>query len=135
MKIDKKIVLVFTLSFIIYLLSDILFPDILIYLIGGLIGGIVNELFNSSSNNLFLWIWSILLIVSIILFYRVKKKNIFYILFSIIFLLLVLFDFILMEIVNFKVVDVFSYYSNLLIRVFCKSSFLTTLFYFRSKFE
>lgn len=121
------------ISFVIYFISDYFFPDAMLYITGGIIGGTVKELFKQRGNSLFIWVWLMMLIGFLFLFYRLQNRILKYISLFIIVIFLYVVDFILMEIIKFEVVDLFTRNINIAIRVISKAFVLATIIYFSQK--
>lgn len=78
MKINRNFIVVFTIVFVIYFLPELLFDDAMLYIVGGIIGALLQEVLKifvkSSSNYLVLILWGIILIGFIGLFFWTKEN-------------------------------------------------------------
>jgi len=130
---NRKFFIFLGISFVIYFISDYFFPDAMLYITGGIIGGTVKELFKQRGNSLFIWVWLIMLLGFLFLFYRLQNKILKYISLFIITIFLYVVDFILIEIIKLEVVDLFTSNINIAMRVISKALVLATIIYFSQK--
>ncbi|NDP28847.1 MAG: hypothetical protein GZ087_15715 [Flavobacterium sp.] len=94
MKINKKFVVVFSVCLLLYLVSDIFFNYAVFYLLGGLFG-ITSKWLGFGG---FYFIWLFFLIITVLLFYKLKSKVFKIIIITLLWALLYLVDAILYEV-------------------------------------
>ena len=93
---NKKVAVVFIAFLLIYTLPELFFENAMLYLSGGVIGGIISEILKGSSrkssNILVFAIWAILLVGLLLLFIRLRYKPIKYLILLIITFFLYIID-------------------------------------------
>lgn len=72
----RNFLLLFGICFFIYIIIDCFFSDVFLFLIGGAIGSISNEVFDTSNSILVYSIWAILLVIFIYIYKRPRKNNV-----------------------------------------------------------
>lgn len=138
MKINRSFIIVFTIVFVIYFLPELLFDDAMLYIVGGIIGALLQEVLkifvNSPSNYLVLVLWGIILLGFIGLFFWTKRKYLKYVFALIIALLLYIIDSIYASVPVYDIYDIQKavFMDNLfsIIVVFCKSLILSIILYY-----
>lgn len=120
----KIAVFTFVICFVFYFLPELFFSDTMLYLIGGIFGGILNEILSffieNPNNNLIDILWGLLLIIIIIFAIRTK---IFFIKYFLIILIC-----LLLYIVDLQLYKIVSYDADIENRLILNSSFKSTLF-------
>ncbi len=116
MRINKKFVVVFSVCFVLYLISDVFFNDAVFYLLGGLFG-ITSKLLGFRG---FYFIWLFFLIVTTVLFYKIESKSFRIIVITLIWALLYLIDAILHEVMS-EVTSWLSSYFHIGLAILLKS--------------
>jgi len=128
-KSSQRIGLTFLISLISYLGIDVFFNDGVIYILGGVIGGILNELGLSHIVDLTILSWSLIFLISCVLFFRISNK------FSEVFFLLVIG--LLLYIIDFVYYgreSQYNYYFTLLVLAIIRSVIITTIFFFKKRY-
>lgn len=129
--IKKKFIYILSVSVILYLLPEIFFHNAMLYIVGGLVGGFLKELLaisGSTPNDTSVFLaWSILLIGSLFLYYRIQLRPLKYLNICFIFPLLYLFDFIIAEMLP---ENIQGYYLITGINVITKSIALSLIIFF-----
>lgn len=145
MKISREVIIFFTITFVIYILPEIVIEDAMLYIVGGGVLAIMNEVLklfflqNSSYAPYLLWLF--FLTVMVVVFFKLKNKIKIYLTLIIIGLLLYVIDFWLYDLVSYDsgirekiILDtdakaiVFT-----LISVVIKSLILSCVYYWRRK--
>lgn len=136
----KRFIVILVVSLMVYFISDYFFNDAMLYLLGGAIWGILAEISGSSKDIMGLGytIVFVLLVCSIVLFFRLRNQSVKYFALFMIAVLLYTFDFILLELVSYdpdiqrEVILDSTFKSNafLIFRVLYKSLFLSLIIYF-----
>jgi hypothetical protein len=129
----NKFSVLFIIGVVIYFISDYFFTDAMLYLTGGLIGGTIKELIKQATSGLIVAVWLALLAIIIFLYYRLSSKPVKYVMLLLIACLLYIVDFILMEAINFNVVDLTTSILNIAIRVISKALILALIIRFGQK--
>lgn len=138
MKINRNFIIVFTIVFAIYLLPELLFDNAMLYIVGGGIGALLQEVLkifiSSPSNYLVLILWGIILLGFIGMFFWTKRKYIKYVFVLIIVLLLYIIDFVYASTYFYDIYDIQKarFINNLffITIVFCKSFILSFILYY-----
>lgn len=138
MKINRGFIIVFTILFAIYFLVEVLFDDLMLYIVGGITGALLQEIFKifliNPSNYLVLILWGLILLGFIGLFFGTKRKYLKYVFVLIIALLLYIIDFIYAGVPVYDIYDIqkAGFMDNLfsIIVVFCKSLILSIILYY-----
>ncbi len=120
-------------SFVIYLASDYLFPDTMLYLTGGLFGSTIRNMTGNSSGNLFIWIWGVIVIFLASLLFHLKNRPLKYLTLIVIAILLYVVDFILMEMIKIDIIDTATRNISIAIRVMGKALILALIIYLERK--
>ncbi|MDO5616146.1 MAG: hypothetical protein Q4G16_08140 [Cruoricaptor ignavus] len=134
MKINRSFIIVFTIIFAIYFPPELLFDDAMLYIVGGIIGALLQEVLKifvrSPSNYLVLILWGIILLGFIGLFFWTKRKYLKYVLALIIGLLLYIIDFIYAAILVYGIQKA-GFMDSLfsIIVIFCKTLILSFILY------
>jgi hypothetical protein len=124
MRINKKLIIVFSVCLLLYLISDIFFNDAVFYLLGGLFG-ITSKWLGFIS---FYFIWLFFLIVTIALFYKFKSRSSRIIIILLIWALLYLIDAVLHEIMP-NITNWLSNYFHIGLAIILKSIALSWIYY------
>ena len=138
MKINRSFIIIFTIVFAIYFLPELLFDDAMLYIVGGIIGALLQEVLkifvNSPSNYLVLVLWGIILLGFIGLFFWTKRKYLKYVFALIIALLLYIIDSIYASVPVYDIYDIqkAGFMDNLfsIIVILCKSLILSFILYY-----
>ena len=129
----NKFLIIFIVSFVIYLLIEYLFENSMFYLMGGIIGGSINKVFmffgERVSDYFTYLVWLLLLIGNVYLFFRSQYKPLKYFMLSVIVILLYLFDLILVSIIKIETTEIKLIYLMMGFRILCKSLFLSIVVY------
>lgn len=123
------------LSCIIYFILYMLLDDVFLYIIGGFFGVILNFLVGQANSNVLILLWSILLVVAVLLYYKSSKRVFKYSILCLTVLLLYLIDFILYDILTFDSTDIKIRYFNISIMIILKGILLASIIYFKNKRE
>lgn len=133
MRNNNKLPLLILVASGIYLILDLLFYDAFLYIIGGALGTIIKS-FNKQVNlGLLGFLWLILLIVSVVSFYKIKNKLLKYFMLAFVVIMLYLVDFILYNFLNFGREDIKINYLNVAIMVIVKGLILALIILFERK--
>jgi hypothetical protein len=130
MIINRKSVYIFTVAIITYLIAEIFFNSAILYLVGGVIS-IFLPLLGIKEGTVTLWL--VLLLLTCLAYYRVRKKWLQIILIILIWILLYLIDMLLYEIMP-DAKNIAIRYSNIIIASIVKSLLISYLSVKRSKF-
>lgn len=141
---SRKFIVAFVISFLVYLLPEILVSDVMLYITGGLFLATIDQmlkLFSVQNSNISFLLWAFILIGTIILFFRLKNKAFKYFILFVIGLLLYIIDFGLLGLVSYdpEMKDRIILNSNIkattfmLIGVLIKSLVLSWVYYKGSK--
>lgn len=101
---NRKFIVVFVISFLAYLLPEIIVSDAMLYFTGGLFVTSIDEmlkLFSIQNSNISFSLWAIILIGAITLFFNLKNKVFKYLILFVIALLLYIVDFGLYSLVSY----------------------------------
>lgn len=137
---SRKFIVAFVISFLVYLLPEIVVNEAMLYITGGLFLAPINEIlkiFSIQSSNISFLLWTFILIGTIILFFRLKNKAFKYFILFVIGLLLYIIDFGLLSLVSYdpEMKDKIILNSNIkaitfmLIGVLIKSLILSWVYY------
>lgn len=140
MMTSRKFIVAFVISFLVYLLPEIVVNEAMLYITGGLFLAPINEIlkiFSIQSSNISFLLWTFILIGTIILFFRLKNKAFKYFILFVIGLLLYIIDFGLLSLVSYdpEMKDKIILNSNIkaitfmLIGVLIKSLILSWVYY------
>ena len=92
----NKLILAFAAFFLVYLLPEIYFNNAMIYIMGGVVGGTINEIleiaYKNPSPTIILIVWLLILVCSILLSLKIQNKFLKYLSVLIIGLLLYVVD-------------------------------------------
>lgn len=142
--INRYFIITFVISFLVYLLPEIIVNEAMLYITGGLFLAPINEIlkiFSIQNSNIFFLLWAFILIGAIILFFRLKNKAFKYFILFVTGLLLYIIDFGLLGLVSYdpEIKDRIILNSNIkattfmLIGVLMKSLVLSWVYYKGSK--
>lgn len=105
MKKNKKFITLFVCFFAAYLLPELLFPDAMLYLAGGLVAnslqGILQAFIENSQDSLVLILWALILATFTFLLFIVRNKGLKYIFIALLFILLYFVDFGLFNFISY----------------------------------
>lgn len=138
MKINRNLIIIFTIVFAIYFLPELLFDNAMLYIVGGITGALLQEVLKiflkNPSNYLVLILWGVILLGFIGLFFLTKRKYLKYVFVLLIALLLYIIDFIYAGVPVYDIYDIqkAGFMDNLfsIIVVFCKSLILSIILYY-----
>ena len=126
----KFFLTILAISFVIYFLPEYFFEGAMLYIVGGSVGGTLQEIFKifggNPSNFLIFSVWVVLLVGVVFLYYRLKNKLVKYFTIVVFVALLYVVDFIPL----FDITDLTTRYLNMGIRLLSKSLILSLIVYF-----
>lgn len=126
----KIFLTIFAISFVIYSLPEYFFEGAMLYIVGGSVGGTLQEFFmifgGNPSNFLIFSVWVVLLVGVVFLYYRLKNKLVKYFTIVVFVALLYVVDFVPL----FDITDLTTRYLNMGIRLLSKSLILSLIVYF-----
>jgi TRAP-type uncharacterized transport system fused permease subunit len=133
----KKFTITLAVSLAVYFISDYFFTDSVLYLLGGAIWGTLENI----SLGFGIAIGIVLLVGSVVLYFRLRNRPLKYFALFVIAALLYILDFILLELVSFdpdiqgKIILDSTFRSNvfLIFRILYKSLILSLIAYFEQK--
>ena len=129
---NSKLFLLVLVTLLLYATLYLIFPDLFVYVIGGLLGTVVKELFADSNQFVITaLLWFLMLVGISLLYYRVKDKTGSIILLGVLFLFLYLFDFVGFELFVFDESNSLLRYVNVGMIIIIKTIVLSMLFYFK----
>lgn len=98
MKEAGRFAIIFTIAFAVYFLPELLFAEAMLYIVGGITGGLLQQLLKAfvekPEDNLVLLLWGIILLGFIGLFFAAKRRCLKYFVALIVALLLYIIDFV-----------------------------------------
>ncbi len=131
MIINKKLGIVLIIALLVYLLPELLFENTMLYIVGGVVGGTLQEGFKllggKPSDYLVFSVWVVLLIGIVFLYYRLQNKLLQYTLIIVIAAMLYVVDFFIFEMLPDNATD---YYLISGIRILSKSLLLSVIIYY-----
>lgn len=101
---NRNFIVAFVISFLVYLLPEIVVNEAMLYITGGLFLAPINEIlkiFSIQNSNISFLLWAFILIGTIILYFKLKNKTFKYLVLFIIGLLLYIIDFGLHSLVSY----------------------------------
>jgi hypothetical protein len=117
----------------IYLILDLLLHDAFLYIIGGVLGTLLKPFGKQVDLWLLTFLWFVLLIASVIAFYKIRNKPFKYLMLALTIILLYVVDFILYNFLSFDSEDVKTNYLNTVIMILVKGLILALIIYFERK--
>lgn len=141
MMITKRFLIILAVSFVLYLIIELFFENAMLYIMGGVVGGIIQEIFRSfgeePGSNLIFSVWVILLIGLVIWYYQLQYRPLKYFFIVIIAAFLYVIDNLIAGIPVFDIEDIERavLINKLLfwVSTFSKSLFLSLIFYYGTK--
>ena len=130
---NNKLPVLILIASAIYLILDLLLHDIFLYIIGGLLGTLLKSSDKQVNLSLLVLLWLVLLIASVVAFYRIRNKPLKYCMLVFVVVLLYVVDFILYNYLNFDREDVKMNYLNMAIMILAKGLILAQIIYFERK--
>ena len=133
--ITKRFITILAISLAVYFLPEIFFENALLYIVGGSIGGTLQEALKVFTENppdfLVFFLWLVLLIGFVFLYYRTGSKPLKYFVLIVIAFFLYIVDFTIFEMLPDNVSNY--YYVLTGSRILVKGLLLTLIIYFESK--
>lgn len=130
---NNKLPVLILIASAIYLILDLLLHDTFLYIIGGLLGTLLKSFDKQVNLSLLVLLWLVILIASVVAFYRIKNKPLKYFMLVIVVVLLYVVDFIVYNFLNFDREDVKMNYLNTAIMILAKGLILALIIYFERK--
>ena len=136
----RRFIIILALCFVVYFISDYFFNNGVLYLLGGVIWGSLENI----SLTFGIILGCILLAGSTVLFFKLQKQFLKYLVLFIVAILLYIFDFILLELVSYdsdiqesRLILNSNLKSNLFLifRILYKSLILSSIIYFDNKIK
>lgn len=133
----KKFIIVFAISFVVYFISDYFFTNSAMYLLGGAIWGASKSI----SLNLGIIIGLVIMLGCVVLFFQSRNKLLRFLLLFVLAILLYVLDFVLLELVSYdseiegKIILDSTFKSNmfLIFRILYKSLILSLIIHSEGK--
>lgn len=127
---QKKFLFILTIAIAIYFISDFFFEDTMLYVLGAVIWGVFDVLFNVQLDSVGILIGVAILILFISLFYKTQNKFVKYFAIIVIIPLLYIVDFIRMELFTISITDVYTRYLKIAFSILSKSLILSVILYY-----
>lgn len=133
MRNNNKLPILILIASVFYLLLDLLWHDMFLYLIGGILGSLLKSSDRQVSLILLVLLWLALLIGAVVGFYKIGNKPLKYIMLVVVAVLLYVVDFIIYNLLPYDIVDAKSRYLTIGIMVLVKSIILSLIIYFERR--
>lgn len=118
------------MALLVYFIFDFFFEDTMLYVLGAVIWGVFDVLFNIQLDFVGILIGVGILALFVLLLYKTQNKFLKYVAIIFIILLLYIVDFIRMELFSFNITDVYIRYLKLAFSILSKSLILSILLYY-----
>ena len=133
MRNNNKLPVIILIAIVFYLLLDLLWHDMFLYLIGGAFGSLLKSSGKQVSLGVLSVLWLVLLIAAVIGFYKIRNTAFKYIMLVIVAVLLYIVDFIFYDLLPYDIVDTKSRCLTIGITVIAKSIILSLIVYLERK--